>query len=349
MSACLAPGDSPADSAVVVLHAGATSPESSPLITPISRYGRGPFIRNCFVDGGAVAQGGVGRPQFRALSLGACLGGVAEGDQVHNTWFGGHFQQGVSTRSALVRNNHYRNVVTGPFWHLDQLSEYLPVESLTREDGTLTGACSQNHYLAAGDRVCIQGVPGFDGCFRVRATPTPSSFEYADAWPDGSASSPAVRKVAAAEQLVVERNVIELATFPALPELPPGTPGGGLVPLGIGVTDAGPGLPLAPDYAHGTVVLRENVVRYLDGLLDPTYLGTALEVAGARTLVVRDHIVESVSPNALRSARCGAVTYQNNRTPEGLLLPRVDVETLKFIPEFDVEAEDALVLSLFNR
>jgi len=85
--------------------------------TAVTFFGRGPFIRNCFVDCDSPTPASPAT-EFRALSMGGCQGGIVEANQIHNTQYAGPYQQRINTREIIVRNNTFRNVVKGPFWNL---------------------------------------------------------------------------------------------------------------------------------------------------------------------------------------------------------------------------------------
>jgi hypothetical protein len=110
---------------VNVLHIGGREIASPDLTT----FGRAPFIRNCLVDGGSPTSA---TAEYRALSMGACHGGVVEGNQIHNVKIGGPYQDKLSTREIIVRNNTYRNVIKGPYWNLG-VSSAIGVEKLLVE------------------------------------------------------------------------------------------------------------------------------------------------------------------------------------------------------------------------
>jgi hypothetical protein len=63
-------------------------------------YGTGPFIRNCFVDFGWPTA----TAECRGLSLAWCKGGIAEGNQVHNTKYGGPCITKASSRDLVVHS-----------------------------------------------------------------------------------------------------------------------------------------------------------------------------------------------------------------------------------------------------
>jgi len=72
-------------------------------------------------------------------------------------------------------------------------------------------------------------------------------------------------------------------------------------------------------------------------------------VAGAAALLVFDNVVEVNPSDPIRSVRCDAARYFDNRTLAGMLLPRTDPNTLKPIEELDIPAEDTLVASLYEK
>src|SRR5260370_4974996 len=105
---------------VLILHAGGKDYGDS---NQMESYGAGPFIRNCFVDCDSTGSLGANVSTdyhrfFRGLSISSCKGGVIEGNQIHNTWYGGPYLAKWSARGIVARNNFYKNVVTGPFLNL---------------------------------------------------------------------------------------------------------------------------------------------------------------------------------------------------------------------------------------
>jgi hypothetical protein len=114
-----------ANTVVNIFHVGGRELTSSVL----TQLGRAPCIRNCFVDCDSPT---APLPEYRGLSMGACHGGIVEGNQVHNTKYGGPYQEMLNTREIIVRNNTYRNVIKGPFWRLGATSS-IGVERLLVE------------------------------------------------------------------------------------------------------------------------------------------------------------------------------------------------------------------------
>lgn len=151
------------------------------------------------------------------------------------------------------------------------------------------------------------------------------------------------------DRVVVERNVIELADFTALPSVPPGTPGAADPPTGIRVCDGNPAFLVTPDYVHGDVVIRRNILRIVGGRIDQAYLAQGIRVEGARSVALRDNVPTLTQANPMRHNRCGTARYFNNRTRAGVLLRGSDQTSQREVEELEDDAENALLLSLFQR
>lgn len=132
------------------------------------------------------------------------------------------------------------------------------------------------------------------------------------------------------DHLLVEGNTIELAT-------------GNRGFIGIHVDDNP-----AFTYTHGDVIVRNNKIRYLDGVFSTMNTGYGIHVNGAKHLLVLNNVLEVAPKNPLRNQRCGAVTYFSNRTPAGVLIRGMNVDTNRKHDELETEAEDALILGLLK-
>ena len=271
--------------------------------------------------------------------------GIVEGNQVHNTKYGGPYISKSSSRDLVVRNNFYKNVAKGPFWNLATLSA-TALTALARDltydsSGKTAVATLSNHGLLAGDRVkiALSSGPGqYVGIFVVLNVPATDKFRYVMSSDPGSGSvtGPTMQKIFGVAKLVVEGNTIELAT-------------GSTGLIGIHLDDASLS-PQAPDYAHGDVIIRDNKIRYLDGQFDTSYTGYGIQANGAKNLLARNNVVESVPANPIRNNRCGSVKYFNDKTPAGVLIQGIDEgNSNKKYDELETDAEDALVLALFKR
>ncbi|HEY9172182.1 MAG TPA: hypothetical protein VI136_07860 [Verrucomicrobiae bacterium] len=234
---------------VTVLHCGGKEDATS----ATEAFGLGPYIRNCFVDCGQTTDFS---KEFRGLSMAWCKGGVVEGNQVHNTKFGGPYQAATGARDLVVRNNVYRNVFRGPYWNVDS-----------------------------------QGV----------------------------------------QQLLVEGNSVDLAA------------GAGGTDYAIELKASG------TPYVHGNVLIRDNRIRYVDG---GSGSANGIRVQNAHSLFVRENVLD-VAPaqpeDPLSNQDCESAAYFGNKTPGGVLLQGYNENNSKRYDELETEAEDALVLALFNR
>jgi hypothetical protein len=316
-----------------VFHAGPKDDAG----TNAEGYGTGPFIRNCFVDCGWPTA----TAETRGLSMAWCKGGIVEGNQVHNTKYGGPYISKSISRDLVVRNNFFKNVAKGHFWNLATLSAS-SLSSLVRDsDVTIAVATTSSaHGMLAGDRVKID-VSGaasyYEGIFIIKDVPSSTTFRYQmQGNPGGNGSSPTMQKIFGVAKLVVEGNTIELAT-------------GSTGQIGVVVDDSSVS-PQTPDYAHGDVIVRDNKIRYLDGFFDSSCTGYALQLNGAKNLLVQNNVVECYPTNPLRNNRCGSVKYFNDKTPAGVLIQGInEAASNKKYDELETDAEDALVLALFNR
>ena len=318
---------------VTALHAGVRKLTGD----VIEYFGKSPFIRNCFVDGGTTAL----TVDLRALSMNACRGGVVEGNHVHNIRYGGPYEQKHTVRDVIVRNNFYKNVIKGPCWLLGTLSVFGSVSVLTRNgtEATATSSSTLDLNLAPGDLVKI-GADGtaFDGVFAITSIPAADQFKYATNAAAGTASSPIMQRVFSASRIIVEGNIIELAPISAT-QLQ--------TPIGIQVSDDSV-VAVPPPYAHGDIIIRNNKIRYVDGVAPDDDGAILIEVQGAMNLIVQNNVLDTIAALPLENERCGHATYFNNRTPAGVLLRGLNEDTNVKYDELETEAEDAFVLALFN-
>lgn len=296
-------------SPITVFHAGPKDDSGS----SVEGYGTGPFIRNCFCDCAALAN-----PltfDIRGFSMAWCKAGIVEGNQVHNTKYGGPYIGKSSSRDLVVRNNFYKNVAKGLFWDLGTKSgstKTLSTLTFALISGVYeaTATTSANHDLDVGDRVQILCNPSsLNGTFVVTAKISSTIFKYKTAV-NGTFISGTAERVFGIAKLVVEGNTIELATGSS-----------GLI--GIHLNDNALASQ-APDYAHGDVIIRDNKIRYVDGAFDASYTGYGIQINGAKNLLVRNNVVEAVQTPLLRNNRCGSVKYFNDKTPAGVLIQGVD-------------------------
>jgi len=129
------------------------------------------------------------------------------------------------------------------------------------------------------------------------------------------------------QRLVVEGNSIELATTAAASD------------YAIQLEDGGSG------GVHGTVNLRGNRIRFVDG---GSGSASGIRVRGATNLMVSENVLELSATNPVRYDRCTAVRFFENRTPVGVLVRGYNETTGIFSSELETDAEDAFILGLLK-
>jgi hypothetical protein len=338
------PGTSVATGQVVIFNTG--GPDDT-VPTKLELQGKSPFIRNCYVDCG-VATPSLTSPMFFALSLSACRGGVAEGNQIYNTDVGGPYQATRSVRDLAVRNNFYKNVARGPFVSLGRqganLASGSPSISWTSGVGHVTAGTSDLSSLGNGDRVLITATPSdptVDGIYIIQNV-TPTAFDVVTTTPyPRPAFLGLISKIIGAGRVIVEGNVIELVAVDGV-----GAPVPALAASFRDDVTGTPPSPEAPDYPIGDLIIRNNKIRYVDGRFSSSYLGYASEVVGAKNLQVQNNVIDCAPANPVRNARTGAATYFNNLTPKGGLVLgfKSDAPTRTY-DELQTQADDALILA----
>jgi hypothetical protein len=270
--------------------------------TNAEAFGIGPFIRNCFLDCGSPTA----TPEYRGLSMAWCKGGVVEGNQVHNTRFGGPYCKNSSSRDLVVRNNFYKNVFKGPYWNLGTLAPSYGSGTLSRTLTVATVTVTAGHSLSKLDRVKIAGSPSnFDGIHQVTGT-SGNTFTFDTSVTAVSSSTlSSVQKVYGVDKLAVEANIVELALQ---------TSGAADDVVGIYLHDAAlagqdPGYPA---YPHGDVIVRDNKVRYLDGAYQtsPAYIGYGIQVNWAKNLLVRNNVIEAIHAEIVGIVRRDAQAWE---------------------------------------
>lgn len=321
---------------VRIFHAGGASEQGTASDPTV--YGVAPYIRNCFADAGPTPPFTI---EIGALSMSWSKAGVIEGNQIHNMRYG-VFQEQKSAEDILIRNNWFKNVYKGIF---------VGAEYVTGGSGTLTlvaptATVGVSNTFQAGDFAFIAsaGTP-YDGLVVKMVSATTSNFAFnTSITTPTSASISAIDKISGITNLIIEGNVVELATATA----------GELI--GIHAKDwwgtANPHQDATyPAYVFGTVIIRDNKIRYLDGLNDPSYVGYGMQINGAGDLLVRNNVVDSASTIAhtIQNTRCGAVVYFNNLTASGTLIQGWNDDNSTSYEELTTLADFALVMSLFNR
>jgi len=195
------------------------------------------------------------------------------------------------------------------------VDNYLDLHALSYVSGGFAEGTTQAnpHTLEIGDRIKIsKATPtSYNGLFELTSVTT-DTFQYKLPPTASTASAPdaALQRFWGIDRLVVENNIVELAQ--RLSD----------APIGIVVNDndtieAPDGL---PPFVHGEIIVRNNVIRIVDGGSDPGLNGFGIYVVGAKKVIVSDNVLDLPSARILRDYRCGNVEYSNNRTSEGALI-----------------------------
>ena len=320
----------------VPIHVFYVGPKSQPGAS-LEGEGISPFIRYCYADGSGLSLD----LDIRALTMAWCRNGIVEANQVHHVGVAGPMIENATAWSMTIRNNSFHDVRRGPYLKLGQASgTAIGLADLTFSGGSppyeITATVDDDHNLKVGDRATLECVPSsLSGLVEVSEVVDATHFKYY--WPgaSGTLSSGSIKKVFGTGHVLIEGNLIELA---------PGEDG----EQAIEIDDAQFGFQ-SPDYVHGEVLIRNNLIRYVDNAFDLDFDGDGILVSGARSLNVRENVVEVALADPIHNERCGVVEYFDNRTPSGGLLPRADPITGKAIEELDAAAEDALIAALFEK
>ena len=319
---------------VTLMHAGG----SETAATNVSGFGLRPFIRNCFADAGQTSPFA---NEIRGLSMAWCIGGIVEGNQIHNMMYGGPFQQFTSAHGIVVRNNFYKNVNKGPFF--GGLAASQGPGTLTRS-GTIATVTLASHNLLVGDYVLINTSPTsvFEGVVVTVTRTTSTTFTFNTSANASAATVSSVKKVFGVSSLILEDNTVELATAIS----------GELIGIQAqdwwGTTNPAQD-PTFPTYVFGNVLVHDNKIRYVDGAFASNYAGFGVQINGALDLLVRNNVVEAAPLNPVKNYRCGSVKYFNDKTPAGILIRGWNGDTNQKYDELETDAEDAFILGLLKK
>ncbi len=310
-------------------------------------HAKSPFIRNCSVDFETPGQPftpSVSSPKFRGLSMGWCRGGVVEGNHIHNADIGGAYQDKRSIRDLIVPNNFFKNVGKGTVLNLGQLGNTLVTSNanLTTSSGvsTVSGGGLNTATLELGDRVSITTTSPatFTGVYQIASVQGGGSPQFTiQTGLTGPATVTVVKKVLAVSRVIIEGNVIELLNA------------SGVSAVSIADNNGSGAIAEVPDYLHGDIILRNNKIRYVDGIPPNDGGATLIEVEGSKNLMVQNNVLETIATLPLKNKRCGHATYFNNRTPAGKLLQGYENDLGIKYGELETDAEDAFVLALCNK
>ena len=289
---------------------------------------------------------------FQAISNDAGTAAVVEGNRILNTRIGGPYHDSYSSKDVIVRNNHYRAVVSGPYQLMGGVSTLKSGASLTHAGLTATFTTQLNHGFVVGQAVQIFGATIHSGAtppagsyndfYTVDSVPTLTSFTYTmlvdpQAIADGPPSFPAPTfgGVWQEGRLIIENNIIELiGTINTY-----GSPVGieHFLSKGIG-----------SQYALKQGIIRGNIIRHVETVSDPfkTPLPLGIRVVSYENVIIEDNVIDLISTVPFQHSGCKNVKAFNNRTPSGDLIQGYDTTTLNKDDELATRIEDAQLLGL---
>jgi hypothetical protein len=263
---------------------------------------------------------------FQGIAADGGSEAVVDSNRIWNTRIGGPYHDTRSTRSLIARNNHYRAVNTGPYQSLGPVGAPIEAASLTR-DGTLATFVinsAKPHGFTVGQGVRIENAhvggllnPYYNGAFAIESVPTATSFTYRmTGVPSGTAQAtpvPTVEPLWQVGEWVLEDNIIEL--IPSFMNWGP--------PTGIrlrAAPSADPGADMTVFRVFRRVIIRNNIIRYVDNLTEPTVRNMAIDLHYCEDALVENNTVDLAIEDPIRHRNCTRVRYFNNRTPGGQLI-----------------------------
>jgi hypothetical protein len=244
----------------------------------------------------------------------------------------------------VIRNNWFKNVNKGIL--LGNTGAVSTNGSLTKSGSVATVTISGGHGVSIGDSALLNTSGAYNGLVVVVLSSGYSSttFQFNTSRSASSDTVNSVQRVFGVSTATIEGNVVELATATS----------GSLI--GIHVNDSrgssAPALdPTYPNYYFTKMLVRDNKLRYMDGLFAPNYVGYGMQLDNAGNLLVRNNVIESApaTPPPIQNNRCVSVAYFNNLQPSGQLIQGVNGDNNTSYEELATEADFALVMGLFNR
>jgi hypothetical protein len=200
----------------------------------------------------------------------------------------------------------------------------------------------QGHQLSVGDVVYISKVTAqtrndyFNGYHVVTEVPDQSTFKFnlqGDPNPQstsGSVPSGYFSRVWNAGRMAVENNMIDL--------LPTGA-------VGINLTRSSPATPLYPQ-----VLLRRNVMRYVDGSTDAQKLGIGIAAAFCGSVLTEENVVDATYPAPVFYNTCNSAKFFANQTSAGQLIQGTQFDLnnkmIGTASELSTDVEDAVLALL---
>jgi hypothetical protein len=277
---------------------------------------------------------------------------VVEGNRVLNTRIGGPYHDTYSSRDSVVRNNYYRNVVTGPYQYMvGQTSAPIPVASVTHNGLTAILTTAVPHGLTPGQAVSITGVKvnngqvppehSYNDPYLISTVPSSTQFTYQMGVNPGANADDDTGQVIALSQVercVIENNVIEL--------VPTYMSWGAPVAIALHAAIKHEKLvTLSAARVFRQLVVRNNVIRNMDGLPDSVAVSRAqgISVILAENALIESNVIDVPQANPIAFSKCTNVRFFNNRNSTGGLIPGVTGSAKQ--DELSTVIEDAALLA----
>lgn len=286
---------------------------------------------------------------FHTLGAYGGTAAVTEGNRVFNGRFGSYTDTG-STKDVTIRDNHFFNFVAGPFQALGAFAPAFPGASISHDSPTSTATYTTNpapgivfpHGLSVGQQVIIAGASPveYNGTFRLKAIPTPTSFQYelVHSGLPNATDAGTYRARYEIRHTVIENNDVELIR--------------NIHPTGWGSPQAVSflGATQPPQFTFREALVRENLIRGIGDVPDPFHIGIFLD--GCEEAIVQDNItgVASAPATPIQERYSGTLDYFDNRDfygsiVKGSLYPSGPAVSEEFT-ELALAIEENLLLSI---
>jgi hypothetical protein len=278
------------------------------------------------VNPGSPVQAGFIGATFQGISNDAGSAAVVEGNRIFNIRIGGPYHDTGSTKDLIIRNNVYRNVVTGPFQAMGGNSGPLAVATLTHVGLIATLTTSVPHRLVPGQAVSITGVTinggstpplhSYNDPYKIVSVPENNRFTYqmkVNPLAEADSGTGEVRALSQVGRWVVENNVIDL--IPSYMDWgPPRAILCVVYRFGIsGFADIDP-------WVYRQLVIRNNVIRNMDGLPESPARNGGIAFTYCENALVENNVVDLPLANPIWFGNSTKVRFFNNRDSTGQLI-----------------------------
>jgi hypothetical protein len=273
---------------------------------------------------GQPTQSGFIGEVFQGISNDAGSAAVVENNRIFNIRIGGPYHDTGSTKDLVIRNNVYRNVVTGPFQAMGGNSGPIAVATLTHAGLIATLTTHVPHGLVPGQAVRIENstinedppIPESYNDFYAVLSVSETQFTYEMKEDPGADADPGTGQVRALSQVgrwVVENNVIDL--IPSYMDW--GPPRAILcVVYSFGIS----GFAGIDPRVYRQLVIRNNVIRNMDGLPESPARNGGIAFTYCENALVENNVVDLPLADPIWFGNSTKVRFFNNRNSTGQLI-----------------------------